>query len=70
MAAEVTPVNAASSKDGKLIFQGNGTAGESQIRKINVLGTTLEPRVKALGLLEANDIGVGLTLITNPVIVT
>jgi hypothetical protein len=65
VAGEVTPVNGVASTDGKLIFQGNGAAGEQLIRSINVLGTIVKPGFKALGLQETNVIGVGLTLTTN-----
>jgi hypothetical protein len=70
IAAEVTPVNAASSKDGKLILQGSGAAGVQLIKEINVLGTVVKPALKSLGLLETSGIGVELALITNPVTVT
>jgi hypothetical protein len=69
VAGEVTPVNVASSKDGKIIFQGNGTTGEQEIRSINVLGVTLSPRLKAFGLLESNEITVDLILYEKNVVV-
>jgi hypothetical protein len=67
--AEVIPVNGASSKDGKRIFLGS-PKGIQKIKEINVLGRTVKPALRALGLLESNAIEVELVLLTNPVIVT
>jgi len=70
VAGEVNPVNTTASKDGSLTFQGSGTGGQNLIRSINVLGTVLAPRLKALGLLESNEITFDLVLYTNAVQVT
>jgi hypothetical protein len=66
---EVTPVNGPSSKDGNLIFLGS-PKGKQKIKEIIVLGVTVKPTLKALGLLESNEITSDLILYTNPVIVT
>jgi hypothetical protein len=67
--AEVTPVNGSSSKDGKRIFLGS-PKGKQKIKEIIVLGRTVKPTLKAIGLLDSNAIEVELVLLTNPVIVT
>jgi sorbitol-specific phosphotransferase system component IIA len=67
VAAEVTPIRSLS-KDGKLILLGSG--GTQDIRSINILGTIVAPRLKALGLIESSASGVGLALLTNAVEVT
>lgn len=69
VAGEVTPVNGAPSKDGKIIFQGSGAAGKQLIQSINVLGTVVKPTLKALGLLESNEITVDLILYEKEVVV-
>jgi hypothetical protein len=66
---EVTPVEGPSSKDGKLIFLGS-PKGVQKIKQIIVLGVTVKPTLKALGLLESNEVTSDLILYTNPVIVT
>jgi hypothetical protein len=55
VAGEVTPINA-SSTEGKLIFA--GSKGKQEIKAISVLGTTLKPVLKALGLLESSEASV------------
>jgi hypothetical protein len=67
---EVTAVNGTASADGKLIFQGSGSAGSQLIKAINILGTVKKPALKALGLLEANAIEVELVLLTTAITVT
>jgi|SRR5580692_690800 hypothetical protein len=67
---EVTAVNGTASADGKLIFQGSGSAGSQLIKAINILGTVKNPALKALGLLEANAIEVELVLLTTAITVT
>jgi hypothetical protein len=69
VAGEVTPIGGALTLDGILTFKGNGTAGENLIRTINVLGISLSPRLKALGLLESNEITVDLILYEKDIVV-
>jgi hypothetical protein len=69
VAGEVTPIGGALTLDGILTFKGNGEAGKNLIRTINVLGVVKEPRLKALGLLEANEITVDLILYSKDVVV-
>jgi hypothetical protein len=68
IAGEATPIGGTASKDGKLIFA--GSKGAQKIKEINVLGTLLKPKLKALGLLESSETTVELVLYTNAVIVT
>jgi len=68
VAGEVTPISGAASLDIKLILKGS-TPGVQQIKSINVLGTTLKPVLKALGLLESNEITEDLILLTIAVVV-
>jgi hypothetical protein len=70
VAAEVTPVGGPASKDGRVIFEGDGKEAGQKIKDINVLGTLLKPTLKALGLLPASQTGVGLSLFANDVEVT
>jgi hypothetical protein len=67
VAAEVASTHT-SSTDGRTIFLGSG--GTQNIKSINVLGTVVAPRLKALGLLEASQVGVGLSLFAANVEVT
>jgi hypothetical protein len=69
VAGETTPINGPSALDGKIIFQGSGAAGVQKISEINVLGTVVKPSLKALGLLESNEITVDLILFSKDVVV-
>jgi hypothetical protein len=67
IAGEVTPINV-SSTDSKLIF--TGSAGAQKIKAISVLGTTVKPELKALGLLEASETSNELLVFEEAVTVT
>jgi hypothetical protein len=68
IAGEATPVNAVSSKDGKLLFV--GSKGTQNIKSINVLGTTESPELKALGLIKSSETTSELVTYSSPIIVT
>jgi hypothetical protein len=53
IAEEISPVNGAASTTGKATF--TGLNGSQSIKKINVLGTVIEPKLLSLGLLETSE---------------
>jgi hypothetical protein len=58
VAGEVTPVGGGTVLDGKLIF--TGLSGSQSIKKISILGSVVEPELKALGLLASSEDATGL----------
>lgn len=64
IAGQVTPTTN-EGKAGQLIFE--GSKGNQSIKAINILGTTVEPQLKALGLLAASEETTGALEFANAV---